>query len=110
MERAVTPLAELAQRIEDVEVAAWLDVRTGEVLEQQTTRDDSFVSSSLDAATEMMRTRERPPRMVLLSKRHVHIVHRTTKDPHRVLVVIMARSPNLGMALALVRQLAETAA
>lgn len=104
------PLAELALRLEDVVVAAWLDVRTGEVLDQHATCNDLFVSSSLDAATEMMRTRERPPRMVLLAERHVHIVHRTTKDPHRVLVVIMGRTPNLGMALALVRQMAEATA
>jgi len=87
--------------------AAWVDTRTGAVLVKHVVHDEAFVAPALDAATEVMRSPERPPRMVLLSTRHVHIIQRLTRDPHRVLVVICERSPNLGLACALVRAQAE---
>ena len=100
-------LAEISERVDDCIVAAWVDTRTGAVLEQHAARADLFVSSALDAATEVMRSRERPPRMVLLSARHVHVVQRTARDPHRVLVVVCARSTNLGIAVSVVRAMVE---
>jgi hypothetical protein len=100
-------LAAISERVTDCLVAAWVDIRTGAVVEQRVARPDPFVASALDAAIEVMRSRERPPRMVLLSARHVHIVQRTAHDPHRALVVICERSPNLGLAVSTVRMLLE---
>jgi len=102
------PLATIAERVEGCIVAAWVDIRTGAVLEQQPPRDDAFIAPALDAAIEVMRSRERPPRMVLLSARHVHIVQRTLHDPNRVLVVICERFANLGLAVSLVRMQLES--
>ena len=99
-------LQAISERIDDCVVAAWVDARTGSVLEQHTARSDLFVSSALDAAAEVMRSRERPPRMVLLSEHHVHIVQRA-RDAHRVLVVVCDRSPNLGMAVSMVRAMLD---
>jgi len=104
----MTPLATIATRVEDCLVAAWVDIRTGAVLEQQPPHTDELIAPAIEAAIEMMRTRERPPRMVLLSARHVHIVQRTVLDPNRVLVVICARSANLGLAVSMVRREMET--
>jgi hypothetical protein len=112
----VSLLETISERIGDCIVAAWIDARTGGVLEQYapdprlaaTPRDEGFVTSALDAAAEVMRSRERPPRMVLLSAHHVHIVQRTTRDANRVLVVVCERSPNLGLAVSVVRALVET--
>ena len=107
-------LETISDRLGDCLVAAWVDARTGNVLEQHTPdprlaampRGDDFVTSALDAAAEVMRSRERPPRMVLLSEHHVHIVQRA-RDAHRVLVVVCERSPNLGLAVSMVRALVD---
>ncbi len=106
----MNPLAEIAGAVPDCVVAAWVDTRTGAVREQHVVRDDGFIAAALDVATEVMASRERPPRMVLLSARHVYMFHRVANDPHRVLVVICERSPNIGLAVALVRSFAEAAA
>ena len=106
----MTQLAEISSAVPDCVVAAWVDTRTGAVRDQHVARPDPFVAAALEAATEVMRSRERPPRMVLLSRRHVHMFHRMTSDPHRVLVVICERSPNIGLAVALVRSFAEAEA
>ena len=100
-------LPDIAGAVRDCIVAAWIDTRTGAVLERHVLRDGPLVATALDAATEVMRSRERPPRMVLLSPRHVHIVQRLPADPRRALVVICERSPNIGLALALVRAFIE---
>ncbi len=100
-------LEAITGRIDDCVVAAWLDIRTGSVVEQRPAHSEPFVAPALDAAIEAMRSRERPPRMVLLSARHVHVIQRTTHDPSRVLVVICARSPNLGLVVSQVRALLE---
>jgi hypothetical protein len=99
-------LVEIAGAVPDCVVAAWVDIRTGAVREQHVVFPDPWIPSALDAAIEAMRSRERPPRMVLLSARHVHMFHRVANDPHRVLVVICSRSPNIGLAVALVRSYA----
>ena len=101
------PLATIAERVEGCVVAAWVDIRTGAVIDQQPARDDAFIGPAIDAAIEVMRSRERPPRMVLLAARHVHIVQRTPTDPNRVLVVICERSANLGLAVSFVRMQLE---
>jgi len=106
----VTRLPEIAGAVPDCVVAAWVDTRTGAVREQHVVHDASFVGPALEAATEVMRSRERPPRMVLLSARHVYMFHRMVSDPHRVLVVICQRSANIGLAVALVRSFAEAEA
>jgi archaeosine-15-forming tRNA-guanine transglycosylase len=108
-------LETISERLGDCLVAAWVDTRTGDVIEQHAPDprlaslppDDGFITSALDAAAEVMRSRERPPRMVLLSAHHVHIVQRA-RDTHRVLVVVCERSPNLGLAVSVVRALVET--
>lgn len=107
-------LETISERLGDCLVAAWVDARTGDVLEQHAPdprlaaipRADDFVTSALEAAAEVMRSRERPPRMVLLSAHHVHIVQRA-RDAHRVLVVVCERSPNLGLAVSVVRTLVD---
>ncbi|HET9627395.1 MAG TPA: hypothetical protein VFP84_38820 [Kofleriaceae bacterium] len=109
-------LETISERLGDCIVAAWIDTRTGRVIEQLTPdprlsdspRAADFVASALDAAVEVMRSRERPPRMVLLSAHHVHIVQRAARDAHRVLVVVCERSPNLGLAVSVVRALTES--
>jgi hypothetical protein len=103
----MTELRAFAERVPDCVVAAWVDTRTGAVLAQHARSADPFVAQALDAATEVMRSRERPPRMVLLSARHVHIVQRAARDANRVLVVICERSANLGLAVAIVRSLLD---
>jgi hypothetical protein len=105
----MTPLATVAERVDCI-VAAWVDIRTGAVIAQHAASDDAFIAPALEAAIEIMRSAERPPRMVLLSEHHVHIVHRNANDPYRVLVVICRRSPNLGLAVSLVRGLMEAEA
>jgi len=103
----VIALTAIVERVQDCVVAAWVDIRTGNVLAQHPPRNDAFIAPALDAAIEVMRSRERPPRMVLLADRHVHIVQRTARDPNRVLVVICDRSPNLGLAVSIVRMQLE---
>lgn len=102
----MTPLPEIAGAVTDCIAAAWVDVRTDAVIEQHVVRDAPLVAQALDAAIEVMRSSERPPRMVMISARHVHIVQRLAADPRRALVVICERSPNLGLAVALVRAFA----
>jgi hypothetical protein len=102
----VSRLADIASAVTDCIVAAWVDVRTGALLEQHVVRDSPLVAPALDAAAEVMRSRERPPRMVLLSTHHIHIVQRVAHPPCRALVVVCERSPNIGLAVALVRAFA----
>jgi hypothetical protein len=104
----MTLLEEIYEAVHDCKAAAWVDLRTGALIEQHAPQSDPYVAIALDAATEVMRSRERPPRMVLLSAEHVHIIQRTVRDPYRVLVVICARSPNLGLAISLVRSLLKS--
>ena len=99
----MTSLGELAGTVRDCIVAAWIDARSGGVIEQHIAQPGPHVEPALDAAIEVMRSRARPPRMVLLSANHVHIVQRVPSDRRRVLVVICDRSPNIGFAVALVR-------
>jgi hypothetical protein len=96
-------LETISERVDDCLIAAWVNTRTGQVVDRCSKRDDDFVAEALNSAIEVMRSAERPPRMVLLSDNHVHIIQRTTHDPHRVLVVVCARSPNLGLAVSIVR-------
>lgn len=103
-------LDEISNAVPDCVVAAWVDTLSGAVRAQHVARAEAFIPAALEAATEVMRSRERPPRMVLLSARHVHMFHRMASDPHRVLVVICERSANIGLAVALVRTFAEAAA
>jgi hypothetical protein len=102
----LTPLPEIAGAVPDCVVAAWVDTRTGAVRDQHVVHDHGFVAGALEAAIEVMRSRERPPRMVLLSARHVYMFHRMVHDPHRVLVVICERAANIGLAVARVRAFA----
>jgi hypothetical protein len=102
----VSRLADIASAVTDCIVAAWVDIRTGALLEQHVVRDGPLVAPALDAAAEVMRSRERPPRMVLMSAQHIHIVQRVAHEPRRALVVVCERSPNIGLAVALVRAFA----
>lgn len=106
----MTVLGEFAGTVRDCIVVAWVDARTGEVIEQHVARPGPEVEPALDAAIEVMRSRARPQRMVLLSARHVHIVQRLPSERRRVLVVICARTPNIGFAVALVRTFVEAEA
>ncbi len=102
-------LAELAGQLDACVVAAWIDVRTGGVIAQHMAGADPFAGAALAVAAEVMRSRERPPRAVLLSERHVHIMQRG-RDPQRALVVVCERSANLGLAVSLVRSVADAEA
>ncbi|HEX3766349.1 MAG TPA: hypothetical protein VHW23_46975 [Kofleriaceae bacterium] len=106
----MTALGELAGAVRDCIVVAWVDARTGEVVEQHVARSGPEVEPALDAAIEVMRSRARPQRMVLLSARHVHIVQRLASERRRVLVVICDRTPNIGFAVALVRAFVDAEA
>jgi hypothetical protein len=99
-------LVDIASAVADCIVAAWVDARTGALLEQHVVHDGPLVAPALDAAAEVIRSRERPPRMVLLSAHHMHIVQRVAHEPRRALVVVCERSPNIGLAVALVRAFA----
>jgi len=103
-------LADLSGSVRDCIVSAWVDARSGAVIEQHVVRAGDHVAPALDAAIEVMRSRQRPPRMVLLSAHQVHIVHRMAADPRRVLVVICERTPNIGLSVALTRAFAEAEA
>lgn len=100
----------ITERVDDCLIAAWVDTRTGTVMDRRPLRDDEFITNALDSAIEVMRSAERPPRMVLLSDRHVHIVQRAAHDPHCVLVVVCERSPNLGLAVSIVRMVMDAEA
>jgi hypothetical protein len=103
-------LADIAGAVRDCVVAAWIDARTGDVIERHDpprAHADELVAPALDVAAEIMRSRERPSRMVLLSPHHVHIVQRMAGEAHRVLVVICERTPNIGLAVAHVRAFAD---
>lgn len=102
----VNRLADIAGAVTDCIAAAWVDIRTGALLEQHVVRDGPLVAHALDAAAEVMRSRERPPRMVLMSAQHIHIIQRVAHEPRRALVVVCQRSPNIGLAVALVRAFA----
>jgi len=104
---AMPSLAEIADHVPRCLLAAWVEPRTATVLEQHVVHGDPRVALALDVTTEVMRSSERPPRMVLLSADHVLIVQRAAHDPQRALVVICARSANLGFAVALVRMFAD---
>lgn len=99
-------LAQIAGELPGCVAAAAVDARTGSVLSQHVTCDDPFIPQAVAVAIEAARTCERPPRMVLLSARHLLILHRTKHDPHRVLVALCTRSPNVGVAVALMSSLA----
>lgn len=99
-------LAEICTSVHDCVAAAWIDTRTG-ILQHHALRDEPFIARALEATSEVMSSLERPPRMVLLTARHVHIAQRLARDPRRVLAVICDRSPNLGLAVAGFRSIFE---
>jgi hypothetical protein len=105
-----SPLAELADSVRDCIAAAWVDTRTGAVIEHHVVRAGPEVAAALDAAAEIAHSRDRPPRIVLLSAHQVHIVQRVAADPRRAVIVICERSPNIGLAVALVRAFADAEA
>lgn len=92
-------LAEICGTVHDYIAAAWIDTRAG-ILQHHALRDEPFIAPAFEAAREVMSSLERPPHMVLLTARHVHIAQRMTSDPRRVLVVICERPANLGLAVA----------
>lgn len=102
-------LVELAERVPDCILAAWVDARTGATLERHARRDDAEIDRMLDVVIEIVRSPERPAHTVLLAPRQVFIARRAAGDRHRVIVVVCERSPNLGLAVALVRSAAEAA-
>lgn len=84
-----------------------MDARTGAILGRCAIRDDGDVELVLETVIEIVRSPERPPHTVLLAPKQVYIARRSLRDLHRVLVVVCARSPNLGLAVALVRSAAD---
>lgn len=103
-------VAQIAAELPGCIAAASVDARTGAVLSQHAQSDDPFVAQALAVAIEAARTCERPPRMVLLSERHIQILHRRKREPHCVLVAICTRSPNLGFAVALMSSMIDAEA
>lgn len=100
-------LEQLAERVPACVTAAWVDVRTGSILEQRTVRDPARVEQVFDAVVELVRSPERPRCTVLLARDHVYIARRPDGQDRHVIVVVCERSPNLGVAVALVNAAAD---
>lgn len=100
-------LAEITERVPNCVVAAWIDARTGGVIEQRAVAETTRVGEVLETVIEIVRSPERPLHAVLLSREHVYITRRARAQAKRVLVVVCGRSPNLGVAIALVRALVD---
>jgi len=98
-------LARIASELPGCVATAAIDTRTGAVLSQHIESDDPFAAQALAVAIEAARACERPPRMVVLSERHIQILQRRKHEPHCVFVALCARSPNLGFAVALMSSL-----
>lgn len=95
-------LADVVLHVPDCLAAAWIDGRTGELLDRHVA-SHANVDGAVETVIEIIRSAERPQQLVLLGAQLVYIARRVNHDGHRVLVVVCERSSNLGMACAMVR-------
>lgn len=96
----------MLERVPDSLAVAWVDARTGELLEKRTMSTDPHVSFGLEAMASILCSQERPHRTVLLSATHVFIAQRPSPESFRVLLVVCSRAANLGFSIAAVRAVA----
>jgi hypothetical protein len=82
-------------------VAASVDVVRGEILERRTADGASGVAPDdvLLAAIEMLRSAQRPSRLLLLTADHIHLYQRSARVPHLATVVIAKRTTNIGLLI-----------
>lgn len=105
-ERKRMTLTEVLDRVPDSLAVAWVDTRTGELLESQCVSSEPHVSFGLEAMTSLLSAPDRAQRTVLLSATHVFIAQRPSKDTQVVLLVVCARAANIGISIAAVRSVA----
>lgn len=101
-------LAEALERVPGGVAAAWVDTRTGELVERQSLIETPHVTFAMEAISSVLCAPDRPRRSVLLSRTHVFIAQQT-EDPGTALLVACTRSINLGFSIAAVRSLVEEA-
>ncbi len=99
-------LSDALERVPSVVAAAWVDTRTGELVERQVLTEAPHVDFAMEAISSVLCTPDRPLRSVMLSRTHVFIAQQTS-DPGKVLLVACLRSGNLGFSIAAVRSLVE---
>ena len=102
-------LSDVLERVPDSLAAAWVDARTGELLESRCISADPHVSFGLEAMASILCSQERPHRTVLLSATHVFIAQRPSPESIQVLLVVCARAANLGFSISAVRTVATAA-
>lgn len=101
-------LSEVLERVPDVVTAAWIDTRTGELIERLALAEAPHVDFAMEAISSVLCATDRPRRSVLLSRTHVFIAQQT-QDSGKALLVACVRSGNLGFSIAAVRSLVEAA-
>lgn len=94
------------EQVPDAIAAAWVDMRTSELLDRRLVTLESHVSFALEAIAAVLSTTDRPRRSVLLSRTHIFIAHQIGMTS-TALLVACTRSANLGFSIAAVRSLSE---
>jgi hypothetical protein len=90
------------------QLAARVNLVRGDVIERCTAEGGSGVPEEDDvlfAAIEMLRSREKPGQVLVLSERHVHLYERVSAEPHIAFVLVGVRPKNLGHLLSGLRAL-----
>jgi hypothetical protein len=95
-------IASIAELIPGCLAAAWVDARTGELVEH-TGADAARAEELLGAAIELARTPARPAHSVMIGPDRVYYTGHATAPVRRILVVACDRSVSLGLGLAVVR-------
>jgi hypothetical protein len=89
-------------------LAAQVNLVRGDVVERFAADGGSGVPEEDDvllAAIEILRSREKPGQVLVLSDRHVHLYERLPVAPHLAFVLVGERPRNLGFLLAGLRAL-----
>ncbi|MEZ4360057.1 MAG: hypothetical protein R3B48_07750 [Kofleriaceae bacterium] len=101
-------LHEVLTRVPNAVAAAWVDTRTGDLLDKRAVGNDPHVSFGLEVMTSSACSQDRPLRTVLISATHVFIAQRPTPESARVLLVACTRIDNIGFSIAAVRMAATS--
>jgi hypothetical protein len=91
-------------------LAARVELRRGAVLERQCAPGGSGIAeedSVLFAAIEMLRSKDAPKRVFLLTEHHVHLYEIAADDPSLATVLVAPRAQNLGLLLSELGQVAR---
>ncbi|HEX4386451.1 MAG TPA: hypothetical protein VH083_26030 [Myxococcales bacterium] len=99
-------LDQLTELAADCLGAAWVDTRTGQVLEQRLCSDDPALLPALQSAAAVVSERSHLSQLVLFHEAKFEVVARAGQDPKRVLVASFPTSANLGLAVNVARFLA----